>query len=92
MTDLDTPENLKATELMMQSMARGLDEILNIDLTNRQNGFVLLVFPFNGPPNGRTNYISNAAERKEIVDVMKEVVGRFEEKLLTDSSDEKGAE
>lgn len=40
-------------------------------------GIVLLVAPFNAPPNARVNYVSNAA-RDDIVVLLKEVVARFE--------------
>ena len=43
----------------------------------RKTGFVLMVFPFDGF-DGRCNYISNGADRKDIVILMKEMIARFE--------------
>lgn len=43
----------------------------------RKTGFVLLVFPFN-ESDGRCNYISNGANRDDIVVMMKEQIKRFE--------------
>lgn len=64
---------------MMNSVARGLDKILNGDAKggDRKVGFVLLVFPFNST-DGRCNYISNGADRRDVVVLMKEQIKRFE--------------
>jgi hypothetical protein len=43
----------------------------------RKWGFVLMVFPF-GDVEGRCNFISNGADRKEVVALMKEMIARFE--------------
>ena len=63
----------------MKQMARGLDEIFNGGLKgdDRPTGFVLLVFPF-GDRSGRANFISNGANRKDIVTLFKEMIVRFE--------------
>jgi hypothetical protein len=63
----------------MNAVARGLDEIFNGQAKgdDRKVGFVLLVFPF-GEREGRANYISNGADRKDIVTLMKEQIKRFE--------------
>ena len=61
---------------MMNALARGVDEILNGKGGTKKNGFVMLVFPFDGH-EGRCNYISNA-ERKDIVVLLKEQLARFE--------------
>lgn len=63
----------------MNDLARGLDEILNggVKGKDRETGFVLLVFPF-GNTDGRCNYISNGADRRDIVVMMKEQIKRFE--------------
>lgn len=63
----------------MNAIAQGLDEILNGHNKgkDREVGFVLLVFPF-GEKEGRCNYISNGADRKDIVVLMKEQIKRFE--------------
>jgi hypothetical protein len=63
----------------MNAIASVLDETLNgADRgKDRKVGFVLLVFPF-GSTDGRCNYISNGADRKDIVVMMKEQIKRFE--------------
>lgn len=70
---------------VMNSLAAGVDTILNgkdalVDKTKRKNGFVLLVFPFEGF-DGRCNYISNGADREDIVTLFKEQIKRFEEQI-----------
>lgn len=63
---------------MMNALAQGIDEALNgeVNSPTKQNGFVLLVFPFEGR-DGRCNYISNA-DRENVVTLLKEQVARFE--------------
>jgi hypothetical protein len=63
----------------MNALAAVVDEFFN-GRTKRQDrkvGFVLLVFPF-GEGEGRCNYISNGADRKDIVTMFKEQIKRFE--------------
>lgn len=64
---------------MMNGVARGLDEIFNGDLRgpDRKVGFVLLVYPY-GSSDGRCNFISNGADRKDIVTLFREMIARFE--------------
>lgn len=63
----------------MAAVATALDELFNGPVKGpaRQTGFVLLVFPF-GDKEGRCNYISNGADRRDIVTMMKEQIKRFE--------------
>ena len=63
----------------MNLVAAALDELFNGDLKgkDRQTGFVLLVFPY-GDKEGRCNYISNGADRRDIVVMFKEQIKRFE--------------
>ena len=63
----------------MTAVAQGLDEIFNGDKKgkDRPTGFVLMVFPFRSF-DGRCNYISNGADRKDIIILMKEMIARFE--------------
>ena len=63
----------------MQAIAQALNETFNGDLKgdDRTTGFVLMVFPF-GDRSGRCNYISNGADRKDVVTLMKEMIARFE--------------
>jgi hypothetical protein len=64
---------------MMQDVARALDGFFNngVHGKDRQTGFVLLVFPF-GDHSGRCNFISNGADRRDVVALMKEMIARFE--------------
>jgi hypothetical protein len=64
----------------MQFLARQLDRMFNGDLRgqDRTTGFVLMVFPMNEADGGRCNYISNGADRKDVVTLMKEMIARFE--------------
>lgn len=63
----------------MNVVAATLDGYFNGDArgTDRETGFVLLVFPF-GSTDGRCNFISNGADRKDIVALFKEMIARFE--------------
>lgn len=63
----------------MNDIATALDFHFNGDTkgVERQTGFVLLVFPF-GDDTGRCNFISNGADRKDIVVLFKEMIARFE--------------
>lgn len=63
----------------MRAIAQSLDQIFNgqIGGKGRQTGFVLLVFPF-GEKEGRCNYISNGANREDIVVLFKEQIKRME--------------
>jgi len=63
----------------MQSVAAALDQIFNGDQHggDRETGFVLLVFPF-GSKDGRCNYISNGADRADVLRLLKEQARRFE--------------
>lgn len=46
----------------------------------RKTGFILLVYPFGNPEKGdaRCNFISNGADRKDVVALFKEMITRFE--------------
>jgi hypothetical protein len=68
---------------MMNAVAKGLDKIFNGDAhgNDRKTGFVLLVFKFKDHDHSvdpRCNFISNGADRKDIVILMKEMIARFE--------------
>ena len=68
----------------MNALARGIDEIFNGKAKgkDRPTGFVLLVFPFDkeghAPSDGRCNFISNGADRKDVVTLFREMIRRFE--------------
>lgn len=63
----------------MNKLARAIDKIFNGDAEgkDRKTGFILLVFPF-GESEGRCNYISNGADRRDVVIMLKEQIKRFE--------------
>jgi hypothetical protein len=63
----------------MNAVAEALDRIFNGEARGaaRKAGFVLLVFEY-GEKQGRCNYISNGADRKDIVTLFKEQIKRFE--------------
>jgi hypothetical protein len=69
-------ENYRA---LMNELAVRLDKIFNGEGKgkDRGTGFVLLVFPF-GSTDGRCNFISNGANRQDIVALFKEMIARFE--------------
>jgi len=64
---------------MMNAVAEALDITFNgrAGGPDREIGFVLMVFPY-GENIGRCNYISNGADRKDVVALMKEMIARFE--------------
>lgn len=64
----------------MNDLARFLDERFNGPLRgkHRPYGFVLLVFDYGEPKDGRMNYISNGADRGDIVVALKELIANFE--------------
>jgi hypothetical protein len=63
----------------MNAIAQALDKFLNGEVKGdkRSTGFVLLVFPY-GDKEGRCNYISNGADREDIITLFKEQIKRFE--------------
>lgn len=63
----------------MNELAAAIDRYFNGESAgnDRRTGFVLMVFPF-GDHSGRCNYISNGANRRDIVSLMKEMIARFE--------------
>lgn len=69
-------------ERMMNDVAHALDIAFNGNPQGgeRKTGFVLLVFPF-GESEGRCNYISNGADRRDVLMLLKEQAARFEESM-----------
>lgn len=63
----------------MTAVVKSLDVIFNGDAKGkeRRTGFILMVFPFN-EHGGRCNYMSNGADRRDVVTMMKEMIARFE--------------
>jgi hypothetical protein len=82
----DAPIEPKYVE-QMNAVARALDETFNGEDAHphalhredkRKVGFVLLVHEFGDNPEGRCNFISNGADRKDIVAMFKFLIARFE--------------
>lgn len=62
---------------LMNGVAKGIDDVLNGATPGpKHNGFILMVFPFEGH-EGRCNYISNAC-REDVVVLLKEQLARFQ--------------
>lgn len=72
-------------ERMMRDIAFALDAAFNGDLRgqDRKTGFVLLTFPF-GSADGRCNYISNGADRRDVLKLLKEQAALFEEQMAAE--------
>jgi hypothetical protein len=64
----------------MNAVAQALDETFNGGTKGsaRKTGFVLMVFPYGDSHAARCNYISNGADRRDIVTLMREMIARFE--------------
>jgi hypothetical protein len=80
MTNEQPPPGLKE---FLESLAIGIDKILNgndveHDKSLRKNGFVLLIFPYDRE-DARCNYISNGAQRADIIQMFKDQIKHFEE-------------
>ena len=65
---------------VMQLLARQVDTVLNQPKGVKVNGFVILVFPFEGKPGSQVNYVSNT-DRKTMIVAMKEIIARFESRV-----------
>lgn len=63
----------------MIDIVKTLDEFLNGPAkgSDRKTGFLLMVFPF-GSSDGRCNFVSNGANREDVVCLMKEMIARFQ--------------
>jgi len=63
----------------LTAIMSALDDFLNDGKKgeDRTTGLVVLMFPF-GDREGRCNFMSNGADRRDVVKLMKEMIGRFE--------------
>lgn len=63
----------------MVAITQALDELFNGEARgdDRAVGFVLMVFPF-GETDGRCNFMSNGADRRDLINLMREMIARFE--------------
>jgi hypothetical protein len=62
----------------MVAIVKAIDEFFNgqTKAPNKEIGFVLMTFKYGD--SGRCNYMSNGADRKDVVTLMKEMIARFE--------------
>lgn len=69
---------LAVTGQMLEAVARGLDRFFNGSLKQgeKATGFVLLTFPYG--QQGKTNYISNGANREDIKILFREIIDVWE--------------
>ena len=76
----------------MRFLASALDKAFNGDKRgpDRDVGFVLLVFPF-GDQEGRCNYISNGADRRDIAKLLEEQAKRFRDQIAEDEKSKGGS-
>lgn len=67
-------------EEKMRILAGALDQMFNgkVGGPGRETGFVLLVFDFGDKPASRCNFISNGADRRDLISLFKEMIARFE--------------
>jgi len=74
----DAPVEAQYVEKMTAIM-QALDEFLNdgAKAPNKKVGLVVMMFPY-GDTTGRCNYMSNGADRRDIITLMKEMIARFE--------------
>lgn len=74
----DRPVEQEYAAMMTHTMA-AIDEFFNgkDKGQERKVGIVMLVFPF-GDKTGRCNFMSNGADRRDIVTLFKEMIARFE--------------
>lgn len=63
----------------MVAIAQAIDDLFNegLEHPNKKVGFVLLTFAY-GSHDGRCNFLSNGADRKDIVTLFREMIARFE--------------
>jgi hypothetical protein len=75
--DAPTPPDYQT---LLVGVARELDNIFNGALRADQHhtGFVLMVFPFGDNPGAHCNFISNGADREDVVRLMRGLIARFE--------------
>jgi hypothetical protein len=62
---------------LLKAMMSALDEVANDRGKPKTVGLIILTFPY-GDADSRVNYISNGADRKDIVVMLKELIARFE--------------
>ena len=82
MPELGDQEVQEEYRQKMVEIVRGLDRMFNGEARgmHRSTGFVLMVYTFAGFEKGdsRCNFMSNGADRRDVVTLMKEMIARFE--------------
>lgn len=78
--ELHTKHEEENAKNVARDLAAFLDSFLNGELQGeaRKTGFILMMFPFGDVPGRRANWITNGADKNEIVRLMKETISRFE--------------
>ena len=74
----DAPLEAKYRDMLL-GIAGALDRVFNGEAKGaaKKIGFVLMLFEY-GDHSGRCNYVSNGADRNDVVTLMKEMIARFE--------------
>jgi hypothetical protein len=62
----------------MTAVMSAVDDFLNEGKRPRETGIVILMFPYGDAQGGRCNFMSNGADRRDVVTLMKEMIARFE--------------
>ena len=75
----DAPVQAEYAE-KMRAIMQTLDEFMNGKAKGnaRKTGIVVLMFPFGNTEGGRCNFMSNGANRNDLVALFKEMIARFE--------------
>lgn len=75
----DGPVESQFRDIMVETLSV-LDAALNGDLRgpDKKVGVVMLVFPYGEAASGRCNFVSNGANREDIVVLFREMIARFE--------------
>ena len=84
----DQPEIKMSMKDAMDALAMSLDHILNGQTKGepRKSGFVLLLFPYDDK-SGMCNYVSNGADRHDIVRMFKKQIELFEAQFEQNGKD-----
>lgn len=77
----------------LQVLMGALDQTINGDPPNgatdaswRKTGLVMFSFPY-GDQSGKANYVSNGADRRDMVKFLRETADRFESQLMAEEDD-----
>lgn len=73
-------DGIEETNDFMRSLAAALDDIVN-PTQPKKVGFVVLLFPFDEPIEGKVNYVSNG-KRETVHVALKEILARWEGRMM----------